>query len=828
MPIPGTVPVTAPIAPTATGDVYPSHQAIYGKGGLRTVATLTERDSIPAARREAGMLVHVVADASYWQLDDDLSNWIAASFATDAPIQADINTDPSTNVQVISHVAAWLSDPSGGTAQLIARKPIDIRQDIGAQLTAAPTIQVLRLLSTNLPVRHHERIATSGYTTPGDGGGNEFYCDISDTTTADNGGSVIVDSATPNGRRWKQIDTRRFDVRQWGADSKGVADSTAAIQAAIDEIERLYDADQAAALPYIYLGAGFYKITAGLVAATTANSFPFCMMGEGYRETTIQASGTWAANGTMLTLGGGSGATIQYVTRGLVKGIQFACNNVADIGLNVENTSYCVYEELEISRPNLIGMRLHRWVNRVENCIFDFGNSTNTGIYIPDLSAFPAGSINNIVIAGCSFTLYGIGVHVAGAPNSLVIRDGTFDQCAKTGILAERGSQSIIIRNNYFEHCGEDANGVSHEVAAGVFHNYYGAIIFTQRYNIGSFKHNRPVICDNTFMSCTTKGIITLDSVTNFEIRANAVGPAGRTHDCFLALRGQGAIYSKTARNLIEIPYCSTDSTAVVFTTPLQLSAYATTGAYSALVIHDLNKEWALGAIRLETLFPSLNQWPAEGSPPNPTRLTRIGSNDGSAIWQTDQSMTSRRRIMTINTVPGNSLYTGLRGRYFRVRASVLEQSGGGNAIIAVTTDSTAAGVVTTNYTGGGNNVYQEIGRGNIFYVPTDCNTLTISIKLAALSQITRFAISDASVQVGAESFFTDVPERVMSFATLTELKAFSGVIVGPAMVQGGTAPWDDKTKIKWWIWKMNDISTAGDDINIVIDALARRWMSQG
>jgi hypothetical protein len=210
----------------------------------------------------------------------------------------------------------------------------------------------------------------------------------------------------------------------------------------------------------------------------------------------------------------------------------------------------------------------------------------------------------------------------------------------------------------------------------------------------------------------------------------------------------------------------------------------------------------------------------------NPTRLTRIGSNDGSAIWETNQSMTARKRVMTINTVPGNNLYSGLRGRYFRIRASVMEVSGGGNSLISVVTDSTAAGVVTTNYTGGGNAVYGEIGRANIFFVPTDCNILTISIQLPALARITRFAISDASIQLGAEAFFTDIPERVMSFATLTELKAFSGVVVGPAMVQGGTNPYDDKTKIKWWIWKMTDNSSANDDINIVIDALARRWMS--
>jgi hypothetical protein len=72
--IPGTN-VIAPVVPFDTADVHPSHDARYGKGGYRTVATLAERDSIPAPRREAGMLVFVEADEKTYQLDGDLATW---------------------------------------------------------------------------------------------------------------------------------------------------------------------------------------------------------------------------------------------------------------------------------------------------------------------------------------------------------------------------------------------------------------------------------------------------------------------------------------------------------------------------------------------------------------------------------------------------------------------------------------------------------------------------------------------------------------------------------------------------------------------------------
>lgn len=69
--------VIAPVVPFDTTDVHPSHEARYGKGGYRTVATLAERDAIPAPRREAGMLVFVSADDSTWQLAANLTTWQA-------------------------------------------------------------------------------------------------------------------------------------------------------------------------------------------------------------------------------------------------------------------------------------------------------------------------------------------------------------------------------------------------------------------------------------------------------------------------------------------------------------------------------------------------------------------------------------------------------------------------------------------------------------------------------------------------------------------------------------------------------------------------------
>lgn len=51
--------VAALIVPFTDQDPYATHDAKYGKGGFRSVDTITERDAIPTERKTTGMIVHV-------------------------------------------------------------------------------------------------------------------------------------------------------------------------------------------------------------------------------------------------------------------------------------------------------------------------------------------------------------------------------------------------------------------------------------------------------------------------------------------------------------------------------------------------------------------------------------------------------------------------------------------------------------------------------------------------------------------------------------------------------------------------------------------------
>ena len=75
MPTLGGTKVIAPIRPNDSLDQYPSHEARYGKGGFRTVDTITERCAISTDRREAGMLCYVVTASLTYQLEADLVSW---------------------------------------------------------------------------------------------------------------------------------------------------------------------------------------------------------------------------------------------------------------------------------------------------------------------------------------------------------------------------------------------------------------------------------------------------------------------------------------------------------------------------------------------------------------------------------------------------------------------------------------------------------------------------------------------------------------------------------------------------------------------------------
>ena len=66
--------VAATVVPFTTDDIIATHDEEFGKGGYRSVSSLSERNAIPANRRKLGMIVKVLEDGKYWTLNVGITN----------------------------------------------------------------------------------------------------------------------------------------------------------------------------------------------------------------------------------------------------------------------------------------------------------------------------------------------------------------------------------------------------------------------------------------------------------------------------------------------------------------------------------------------------------------------------------------------------------------------------------------------------------------------------------------------------------------------------------------------------------------------------------
>lgn len=129
---------------------------------------------------------------------------------------------------------------------------------IGRNSQVVDSIAALRLLLKTSP---SVNAFVTGYYAAYDGGGGPYRYDSTDTTTADNGGTVIV---AADGGRWKLIHNGVLSVKQFGAKGDGSTDDTAAVTAAdtaacdgtlgLDGVTRLAQAK-------VYFPPGRYKVT---------------------------------------------------------------------------------------------------------------------------------------------------------------------------------------------------------------------------------------------------------------------------------------------------------------------------------------------------------------------------------------------------------------------------------------------------------------------------------------------------------------------------------------------------------------------------------------
>jgi hypothetical protein len=131
--------------------------------------------------------------------------------------------------QIVSAAASAAALAGSGGAALIGTPD-------GSNLASALALGINHVVDSIAALRavnhtFYARAFVTGYRTPSDGGGGAYSVDTSDTSSADNGGTIIVAS---DGARWKLQFQSSVDVMQFGADPAGATDSSAAFQAAVN------------------------------------------------------------------------------------------------------------------------------------------------------------------------------------------------------------------------------------------------------------------------------------------------------------------------------------------------------------------------------------------------------------------------------------------------------------------------------------------------------------------------------------------------------------------------------------------------------------------
>lgn len=131
----GSVRVTGFIAPTDTTDTYASHDAVYGRGGLRSVANESGRLAITEDRRAEGMLVWQIDTGVMWQLDGGITNshWVVYSSSDTNIANSNLTFDNNRSTSLSTYGFTILDSYSNPLAYFSGT---DSRVGIG---TASPT-----------------------------------------------------------------------------------------------------------------------------------------------------------------------------------------------------------------------------------------------------------------------------------------------------------------------------------------------------------------------------------------------------------------------------------------------------------------------------------------------------------------------------------------------------------------------------------------------------------------------------------------------------------------------------------------------------------------
>jgi hypothetical protein len=257
----------------------------------------------------------------------------------------------------------------------------------------------------------------------------------SDTTSADNGGTIIVDAA---GHRWhRDAQTGNTSVKWFGATGNGAADDTSAIQAAINVVGQ-------AGGGTVVIPKGTYKISSPLNIAFSALKIQGSSRKSAIISTTSPSADSF--------LVGTSGA-ISYIS---ITDLAITPSVTQTSGAAIHQTgtvSVTEYRNLDLTGNKGIFIESDNSssVAQIGNCYIE--NCSNAGIYIGSISGLPA----DVYVSECNIASCGFGIYLencAGAYFSQI----DIILCTNGGVQFAPG-QNEFVRFVFFDQVLADSSG---------------------------------------------------------------------------------------------------------------------------------------------------------------------------------------------------------------------------------------------------------------------------------------------------------------------------------------------------------------------------------
>ncbi len=283
---------------------------------------------------------------------------------------------------------------------------------------------IAQMLSSN--PANYTQFLVKGYHTPNDGGGGQFYAILNDGS-ATNLGTTFRFLSNTNYLALRISSEGALNVTWFGADPKGLSDSTLAIQNALNVGPGLYG-------PNVYVPAGDYAVTNLYVKYDNMKFF-----GDG-------------AGTRLLCNANRTSGTNRPIVRCLASGVTLESFSVGYRGW-------------------VTGDYKTNWASATDP-IYDTGVALGTsllftgpssGIYITNVenTGVSAQVISNIVVRAVStFGTRGHSVFIANAVNC-VITECDISESSSTGIWGDVASPYVTLQNNKIQYTGDDSIFIS-------------------------------------------------------------------------------------------------------------------------------------------------------------------------------------------------------------------------------------------------------------------------------------------------------------------------------------------------------------------------------